>query len=69
MFGNVARGDDGAGSDLHLLVDLPARTSVLTIGAIARELGELLGVEVDVVPEAALREDARDQILGEVIRL
>lgn len=52
-----------------MLVDLPARTSVLTIGAIARDIEELLGVEVDVVPEAALRADSRERILGEVIRL
>jgi len=69
VFGSVARGEDREDSDLDLLVDLPARTSVLTIGAIAREVEELLGVEVDVVPEAALRADARDRILGEVIRL
>ncbi len=69
VFGSVARGEDREDSDLDLLVDLPARTSVLTIGAIAREVEELLGVEVDVVPEAALTADARDRILGEVIRL
>lgn len=69
VFGSVARGEDREDSDLDLLVDLPARTSILTIGAIAREVEELLGVEVDVVPEAALRADSRDQILGEVIRL
>lgn len=69
VFGSVARGEDDDESDLDLLVDLPARTSILTIGAIAREVEELLGIDVDVVPEAALSDDSRDQILGEVIRL
>lgn len=69
VFGSVARGEDREDSDLDLLVDLPARTSILTLGAIAREVEELLGFDVDVVPEAALRADSRDQILAEVIRL
>lgn len=69
VFGSVARGDDNEDSDLDLLVELPARTGILTLGAIARDVERLLGVEVDVVPEAALRPDSREQILAEVIRL
>lgn len=67
VFGSVARGDDDEHSDLDLLVDVPARTSMLTIGSIARDIGNLLGIEVDVVPEVALRPDSRDRILSEVI--
>lgn len=69
VFGSIARGDDHEDSDLDLLVELPARTGILTIGAIAREISEIVGVDVDIVPEAALRPDCRDEILAQVIRL
>lgn len=69
VFGSVARGDDHEGSDLDLLVELPARTSFFKLGAIAREIGELLSVDVDVVPEVALRPEIRERVLQEVIRL
>jgi predicted nucleotidyltransferase len=54
LFGSAARGDDDAESDIDLLVDLPERTGVLSIGAIARDVERLLGIEVDVVPESTL---------------
>lgn len=69
VFGSVARGENLGDSDLDILIQLPARTSMFTIGAIAREVEKIVGVEVDVVPEIALRPDSRDRILAEVIEL
>jgi uncharacterized protein len=69
VFGSVARGDAASGSDIDLLVDLPARTGIFTLGAIAREVERLVGVRADVVPASALRPDLRDRILAEAIPL
>jgi len=66
---HVARGEAGGSSDLDLLVELPARTSILTLGRIAREVERIVGVETDVVPEAALRPEVRARVLAEAVPL
>lgn len=61
VFGSVARGDDRDDSDLDLLVRAPRGFTLIDQAAIARELRELLGTDVDVVTEGALDdEDARE---------
>ena len=42
VFGSAMRGDDGQGSDLDLLVEPTAQTTLLDIGAIRFELKQLL---------------------------
>ncbi len=65
VFGSVARGDAGLGSDLDLLVDVaPVHSSWFPAGLIV-DLEDLLGCEVDIVTEAALHEYVRDEVLGE----
>jgi len=67
VFGSAARGDDSAGSDLDLLVDPTAGTTLFDIGAIRHELIELLGVPVDVVTPRALPERFRDRVIAEAV--
>jgi predicted nucleotidyltransferase len=69
LFGSAARGDENAESDIDLLVDLPERTGILSIGAIARDVERLLGTEVDVVPESTLDPSKRRRILAEAVEL
>jgi uncharacterized protein len=69
VFGSVARGDAGPTSDLDLLVDLPEKTSVLTLGRIAQRVERLVGVETDVVPATALRPELRARVLAEAVPL
>lgn len=69
VFGSVARGEAGGGSDLDLLVELPARTGILTLGRIARDVERIVGVEIDVVPEPALRPEVRARVLAEAVPL
>ncbi len=58
LFGSVARGDAVEGSDVDLLVDLdPTGGNVLLrVAGIGEELSGLLGVKVDVVSDALLRD-------------
>jgi len=65
VFGSVARGQDTAASDVDLLVDFPAGTSLLAVIGLQQALGDLLGVPVDVGPSDALRADLRDRVFGE----
>jgi predicted nucleotidyltransferase len=61
----VLRGDDGPGSDLDLLVEPTAQTTLFDIGAIRSELKQLLGFEVDVLTPNALLVHVRAQVLKE----
>ncbi|KAA0977958.1 helix-turn-helix domain-containing protein [Paeniglutamicibacter gangotriensis] len=54
VFGSAARGTDGPGSDLDILVTRSPGTGLLTIAAFAADANDLLGVEVDVVTDGGL---------------
>lgn len=69
VFGSTGRGEQRAGSDLDLLVDLAEGRSLFDLIALASDLEESLGVEVDVVTEASLSPYMRDRILDEAIAL
>ncbi len=69
VFGSVARGDDHEGSDLDLLVDLAAGTTLFDMVGIQMELEEILGVEVDLVPDAGLKERMRPRVERDLIPL
>lgn len=69
LFGSVARGEDAAGSDVDLLVDLDAGVGLVSLTGLTRELTDLLGVNVDVVPADTLKPRVRDEVLGEAIAL
>lgn len=69
VFGSVARGEDHADSDVDLLVDLESGVGLVGLAALTRELTELLGVPVDVVPAGTLKARARDEVLAEAIPL
>jgi len=65
VFGSVLHGDDTDGSDLDLLVEPTAQTTMFDIGGIQFEVSELLGIHVDVLTPRALPESFRAQVLAE----
>jgi uncharacterized protein len=67
VFGSALRGDDVAGSDLDLLVEPTAQTTLMDIGAIRFELKKLLGLEVDVLTPNGLPAKFRDQVLRDAL--
>ncbi|MFF7709357.1 nucleotidyltransferase domain-containing protein [Pseudomonas sp. NPDC007930] len=67
VFGSVLRGEDTEGSDLDILIDPTAETTLFDIGAIRHELAQLLGVEVDVLTPNALPESFRQSVLSEAL--
>ena len=67
VFGSAARGDDTSESDLDLLIDPTAETTLLDVGAIRHELLVLLGVTVDVLTPKALPSRFRDSTLAEAV--
>jgi len=65
IFGSVARGESGPGSDIDLLVKMEEGRSLLDLSALTLDLRELLGVKVDVVTEDGLYWLLRRRILKE----
>jgi len=69
VFGSVARGEDTEHSDIDLLVDLSIDVGAVGLAGLTREIGEIVGVEVDVVPAASLKPAVRDRALAEAVPL
>ena len=69
VFGSVARGEDTDASDIDILVDLDSGVGLVDLIGLGRDLSELLGAAVDVVPEEALKLGIRDRVLAEAIPL
>lgn len=67
VFGSVLHGDDDEASDLDVLIDPTAETTLLDVAAIEVELQRLLGVPVDVLTPGALPEKFRAQVLAEAV--
>lgn len=67
VFGSVAQGCDDESSDLDILVDPTADTTLFDIGAIRHELHRLLGVPVDVVTPMALPDQFRNAVLAQAL--
>ena len=69
VFGSVLHGDDTEESDLDLLVDPTAETTMMDIARIQFEVARLLKVSVDVLTPKALPEKFRAQVVTEAVAI
>jgi hypothetical protein len=69
VFGSVARGEEGADSDVDLLVEFEPGRGLLSHAALIRELEQLLGCRVDVVSHNGLKSRLRSRVLEEAVPL
>lgn len=67
MFGSAARGEDGPGSDLDLLVDFVGAADLLERVDMQSELSHALACPVDLTTEASLHPRLRKAILAEAV--
>jgi uncharacterized protein len=65
VFGSVVHGTDTDKSDLDILIDPTAETTLFDIGAIRRKLRNLLGVPVDILTPNSLPDSFRDSVIKE----
>lgn len=65
VFGSTARGTDKDGSDLDLLVEPTAHTTLLDLGALRSELQDVLGIGVDVLTPGSVPDAERSRVLDE----
>jgi len=70
LFGSVARGEAGSGSDVDLLVEFEpsAHIGMFEFSRLRRELSLLLGCDVDLATPGALHKRMKENILREAIR-
>ena len=54
VFGSIARGESQTPSDVDLLVEMAAGSSLFGVGGFGYEAQQLLGIQVDVVPKSVL---------------
>ena len=57
VFGSMVRGDANEDSDIDLIVEFSRRKSLLALVALERKLSTALGRRVDLLTEAALRNE------------
>lgn len=70
VFGSVARGEAGAGSDVDLAAELDpeARVDAITVIQVERRLSEILGRPVDLVTEPVGRDRLRANLERDRVR-
>lgn len=69
VFGSIARGEAGAGSDLDLLVDLKPGRTLIDLAGFRRDVSDLLDLPVDVATPDMLKDRLRDEVLEEALPL
>ncbi len=62
IFGSTARAEDTEDSDLDLLVEAPADTTLYDLARVERELETLLGCKVEVVTKGFLAPDVAENV-------
>jgi predicted nucleotidyltransferase len=69
VFGSVARGEAGDGSDIDFIVDLEPGRSLFDLGGLLMDLRDLLQRDVDVVSERSLRPRVAERVLADAVEL
>lgn len=69
VFGSVARGEAGPDSDVDFLIEAGPDVTPWFPGGLVADLRDLLGRDVDVVEECALRPRIGAHVLSEAVRL
>ena len=69
VFGSMARGENGPGSDIDFLVDLDAGRDIYDLGGLQADLRDLLATPVDLVETSCLHSYIRERVLAESIPL
>ncbi len=69
VFGSFVRDEQKPASDVDLLVKFLDRASLFDLVGLADFLEGKLNIKVDIVSERAVREELRDFIYSEVVRI
>lgn len=64
VFGSVATEQEGPHSDIDLVFTMGTPWSLMELERLQRRLSDILGADVDLVPDTAVRPDLRDRVRG-----
>lgn len=69
VFGSVARAEEDADSDIDLLIDLEPDVGLFGLMRLRRELEDVLGIHVDVVPDGGLKPGVMEAVMTDALAL
>jgi predicted nucleotidyltransferase len=69
VFGSIARGEPGAGSDVDLLVEMEPGRSLIDLVGLWQDREDLLGTHVDVLSEGGVSPFLRERIYADAMPL
>lgn len=69
LFGSCARGNDGAGSDVDILVNFPKEKSLLDFADLKVKLEEKLSREVDLVEYDSVKPIIRKFVFNNLVKI
>ena len=69
IFGSFVRGEAKETSDIDILVEFEKGATLFELVGLSLFLEEKLGRKVDVVPKRALREELKETVMGELVRV
>lgn len=69
IFGSFARGDYSKDSDIDILAEIPRKINLFDYVGIKLELEDKLKKKVDLVEYKLIREELKEQILNEEVRI
>lgn len=67
VFGSVLRGEDTEDSDLDLLIEPTAETSLMDLARIGCDLEDLMSISVEVLTPGFLPEKYRNRVVAEAL--
>jgi len=67
LFGSYIRGEEKPDSDIDILINYKAGTSIFTIGGLQYFLSEIFDKKVDIAMKNSLKRRIGKQILSEVV--
>jgi predicted nucleotidyltransferase len=69
IFGSFSRGEQKETSDVDILVEFHKNATLFDLMGLSIFLQEKLGIDVDIVPQDAVRKELKERINKEVINL
>jgi predicted nucleotidyltransferase len=69
IFGSFVRNEQKQGSDIDILVKFYENATLFDFIRLSMFLEEKLGIKVDIVPQDAVREEIKENIMQQVINL
>lgn len=69
LFGSYVRGDQKVTSDIDIVADFEKPISLLELVGVEIYLSEILKAKVDLIPREDIREELKESILKEIVKV